>query len=100
MHLRLNPSQIVSVNTGIVRKGKPPGRVYVTPPILKSNLHRIVTERRSARPTIHERFSAPLPSFHPGSFRSLAQALAPRYSQGRRGTICHGHRESRSDDRA
>jgi len=39
-----------------------------------------------------------VPPLHP--FRSLAQALVLQYSQGRRGTICHGHRDSRSDDRA
>lgn len=55
-------------------------------------IYTVLSPRRSARPTIHERLSAPLPPPHPSSFRSLAQALAPRYSQGRRGTICHGHR--------
>lgn len=76
-------------------KKKPPERVYVTPPILKSNLHRIVAGAAvRARPSTKDL----VPPLHP--FRSLAQALVLQYSQGRRGTICHGHRDSRSDDRA
>lgn len=68
---------------------KPPEPIYVTPPILKSNLHRIVADGARVRPSTKDL----VPLLRP--FRSLAQALVPRYSQGRRGTICHRAIETR-----